>query len=142
MSRVSLERLHRGLFIRNSPELYRATLTLWPNLFCSTADFFLVRDMLLACLALRMIDSIILSIFCFVLFCFLHAADFAGGKAHHGISQSALRVWRTVQAQVEKQLREHSDYKLVLTGVCVYYGVCGDSVLTCFCPFRKGGTLE
>ncbi|CAM9575475.1 unnamed protein product [Pylaiella littoralis] len=42
--------------------------------------------------------------------------DFAGGKAHNGISQSALRVWRGVQEQVEKQLKEHSDYKLVLTG--------------------------
>eukprot|EP00752_Nemacystus_decipiens_P015850 g14160.t1 len=42
--------------------------------------------------------------------------DFAGGKAHQGISQSALRVWKAVKAQVEKQLREHEGYKLVLTG--------------------------
>lgn len=43
-------------------------------------------------------------------------ADFAGGKAHQGISQSAVRVWTAVKGEVEKQLREHSDYKLVLTG--------------------------
>ncbi|CAM9900340.1 unnamed protein product [Ectocarpus sp. 6 AP-2014] len=45
-----------------------------------------------------------------------NTVDFAGGKAHQGISQSAVRVWTTVRGEVEKQLREHSDYKLVLTG--------------------------
>lgn len=48
--------------------------------------------------------------------CFPSIADFAGGKAHQGISQSAKRVWKAVKAPVEKQLREHKDYKLVLTG--------------------------
>lgn len=43
-------------------------------------------------------------------------SDFAGGRAHQGISQSAKRVWKGVQEQVESQLREHKDYKLVLTG--------------------------
>lgn len=63
----------------------------------------------------RRVCFCIVSFVCF----FLRAADFAGGKAHNGISQSALRVWRGVQEQVEKQLKEHSDYKLVLTGACV-----------------------
>ncbi|CAM9689261.1 unnamed protein product [Ectocarpus fasciculatus] len=45
-----------------------------------------------------------------------NTVDFAGGKAHQGISQSAVRVWTAVKGEVEKQLREHSDYKLVLTG--------------------------
>lgn len=54
----------------------------------------------------------------FIVFAILHLVDFAGGKAHQGIAQSALRVWESVQAQVEKQLREHADYKLVLTGAC------------------------
>ncbi|CAM9729332.1 unnamed protein product [Ectocarpus sp. 4 AP-2014] len=45
-----------------------------------------------------------------------NAVDFAGGKAHQGISQSAVRVWTAVKGEVEKQLREHGDYKLVLTG--------------------------
>lgn len=48
--------------------------------------------------------------------CFPSIADFAGGKAHQGISQSAKRVWKAVKEPVEKQLREHKDYKLVLTG--------------------------
>ncbi|CAM9535125.1 unnamed protein product [Scytosiphon promiscuus] len=42
--------------------------------------------------------------------------DFAGGRAHQGISQSATRVWKGVQGEVESQLKKHGDYKLVLTG--------------------------
>ncbi|CAN0409144.1 unnamed protein product [Ectocarpus sp. 12 AP-2014] len=45
-----------------------------------------------------------------------NTVDFAGGKAHQGISHSAVRVWTAVKGEVEKQLREHGDYKLVLTG--------------------------
>lgn len=51
----------------------------------------------------------------------LRTADFAGGKAHKGISRSALSVWATVKEQVEALLREHKDYQLVLTGACLPY---------------------
>lgn len=45
--------------------------------------------------------------------------DFAGGRAHQGISQSAVSVWNRAKDQVESLLREHDDYQLVLTGTGV-----------------------
>lgn len=44
------------------------------------------------------------------------APDFAGGSAHEGISKSALAVWYSAKDLVEGLLREHEDYRLVLTG--------------------------
>lgn len=46
----------------------------------------------------------------------LATADFAGGRAHEGISKSALKVWLSAKDLIEELLREHDDYKLVLTG--------------------------
>ena len=56
-------------------------------------------------------------------YCTLHfacSADFAGGKAHHGISKSAVRVWAAVKEQTEDLLKEHGDYQLVLTGAVLF----------------------
>lgn len=74
-------------------------------------------------------------------------SDFAGGKAHQGISQSAVRMWTAVKGEVEKLLREHSDYKLVLTGDCgiaclLYILLDGMGLLLLvfvLCAFRKEG---
>lgn len=52
-------------------------------------------------------------------------------------------MWKAVKAPVEKQLREHSDYKLVLTGAYARLELCVvgpivSGVFLCIFVFRKG----